>query len=104
MIDLFDDPSLFTHSWSKGQIYLAILAVVSAFGLVLIGSYSAQADTGTTSLTPEAFHASRNFADTPFGRIAYVERGEGPVALFIHGALLNGYQWRHQLGELSDIL
>ena len=26
------------------------------------------------------FQSSRKFADTPFGRIAYVERGSGPVA------------------------
>jgi pimeloyl-ACP methyl ester carboxylesterase len=49
------------------------------------------------------FHESRRFADTPFGRIAYVERGAGPAALFIHGALLNGFQWRHQLAGLSSI-
>jgi pimeloyl-ACP methyl ester carboxylesterase len=55
------------------------------------------------SLTASQFHDSRRFVDTDFGRIAYVERGEGPVALFIHGAALNGYQWRHQLTGLSDI-
>jgi pimeloyl-ACP methyl ester carboxylesterase len=53
--------------------------------------------------TRNDFDASRMFVDTPHGRIAYVERGRGPVALFIHGALLNGYQWRHQLEGLSDI-
>src|SRR5258708_34867763 len=40
------------------------------------------------------FSAARRFADTGFGRIAYVERGTGPAALFFHGAFLNGYQWR----------
>src|SRR5260221_214855 len=40
---------------------------------------------------------------TPSGRISYTEQGTGPVALFVHGVLLNGYQWRHQLAELSDI-
>ena len=40
------------------------------------------------------FAASRRFADTPQGRIAYVQRGDGPAALFFHGAFLNGYQWR----------
>jgi pimeloyl-ACP methyl ester carboxylesterase len=49
------------------------------------------------------FHESRRFAETPFGRIAYVERGAGPAALFVHGALLNGFQWRHQLAGLSNI-
>lgn len=53
--------------------------------------------------TSQDFETTRRFVDTPHGRIAYVERGRGPVALFIHGALLSGYQWRHQLGGLSDI-
>jgi pimeloyl-ACP methyl ester carboxylesterase len=40
---------------------------------------------------------------TPSGRIAYAERGEGPVALFVHGVLLNGHLWRHQLAHLADV-
>jgi pimeloyl-ACP methyl ester carboxylesterase len=50
-----------------------------------------------------AFHASRRFATTSFGRIAYVERGAGPAALFLHGLPLNGYQWRGALERLSSI-
>jgi pimeloyl-ACP methyl ester carboxylesterase len=41
--------------------------------------------------------------ETLSGRIAYHEQGSGPVALFVHGVLLNGYLWRHQLSELSDV-
>lgn len=48
-----------------------------------------------------AFHAMRRFADTPFGRIAYVERGRGKAALFLHGAPLNGFQWRGALERLA---
>jgi pimeloyl-ACP methyl ester carboxylesterase len=40
---------------------------------------------------------------TPSGTISYVERGSGPVALFVHGVLLNGYLWRHQLAQLGDV-
>ena len=40
------------------------------------------------------FHQARKFADTTFGRIAYVEKGSGPVALFVHGFPLNGFAWR----------
>jgi len=47
--------------------------------------------------------AQRKYLTTPSGRIAYVERGTGPVALFVHGVLLNGYLWRHQLAALGDI-
>jgi pimeloyl-ACP methyl ester carboxylesterase len=40
---------------------------------------------------------------TPSGEISYVEQGAGPVALFVHGVLLNSNLWRKQLSELSDI-
>jgi pimeloyl-ACP methyl ester carboxylesterase len=52
-----------------------------------------QANSSTTQHTVE----------TPSGRIAYLEQGDGPVALFVHGVLLSGHLWRHQLGNLSDI-
>ncbi len=46
---------------------------------------------------------TRRSVVTPSGRISYAEAGTGPVALFVHGVLLNGHLWRHQLSELSDI-
>lgn len=46
---------------------------------------------------------TRASVTTPSGRISYVERGEGPVALFIHGVLLNSHLWRHQLAHLGDV-
>src|SRR5260370_5421008 len=47
--------------------------------------------------------ATRRSVTTPSGRISYAEAGAGPVALFVHGVLLNGHLWRHQLAELSDL-
>jgi len=47
--------------------------------------------------------ATRHSVQTPSGRISYNEQGSGPVALFVHGVLLNGHLWRYQLAELSDI-
>jgi len=47
------------------------------------------------------FHQARKFADTTFGRIAYVEKGLGPVALFVHGFPLNGFAWRGTLDDLA---
>jgi pimeloyl-ACP methyl ester carboxylesterase len=47
--------------------------------------------------------AVRRSVHTPSGRISYREQGSGPVALFVHGVLLNGHLWRHQLAELSDM-
>ena len=48
------------------------------------------------------YHRRRRFARTPFGDIAFVERGSGPVAVFLHGYPLNGYQWRDIIERLSD--
>jgi pimeloyl-ACP methyl ester carboxylesterase len=45
----------------------------------------------------------RRNVQTASGRISYTEQGTGPVALFVHGVLLNGHLWRHQLAQLSDI-
>jgi pimeloyl-ACP methyl ester carboxylesterase len=47
------------------------------------------------------FHASRCFAEVPSGRIAYIERGAGPAALFLHGVPLNGFHWRHIISSLA---
>lgn len=58
---------------------------------------------GPSPIDAAAFHAMRKFATTPFGRIAYVERGAGPVALFIHGLPLNGFQWRGALERLAAV-
>src|ERR1700716_2794415 len=45
----------------------------------------------------------RRSVQTASGRITYMEQDTGPVALFVHGVLLNGHLWRHQLANLSDI-
>jgi haloalkane dehalogenase len=52
-------------------------------------------------MTPTEFHANRKFADTPFGRIAYIEQGAGPATLFLHGLPLCGYEWREVIEDLA---
>jgi pimeloyl-ACP methyl ester carboxylesterase len=47
--------------------------------------------------------AIKRSAQTASGRIGFTEQGTGPVALFVHGVLLNGHLWRHQLADLLDI-
>lgn len=81
------------------------LATVAA---ATLGGWSASAragglrDTGDARATDAAaFRAMRRYAELPFGRIAYVERGHGQAALFLHGAPLNGYQWRGAIDRLS---
>jgi haloalkane dehalogenase len=48
------------------------------------------------------FHAARRFADIRFGRIAYLERGAGDTALFVHGLPLNGFHWRGVIDTLAE--
>lgn len=52
-------------------------------------------------LDASAYRATRQYVTTGFGRIAYVERGRGDAALFLHGFPLNGFQWRGALARLS---
>jgi len=47
--------------------------------------------------------STKQSVPTPSGRISYTEQGSGPVALFVHGVLLNGYLWRHQQAGLSGV-
>ena len=53
-------------------------------------------------MSGQDFFANRRSVETPSGKISYVERGKGPVALFVHGVLLNGYLWRHQFAQLDS--
>lgn len=80
----------------------ALLASVCAQGL-LSGCASAPPSSAPAApMDVATFHRLRRFVDTPSGRIAYVERGQGPVALFIHGVPLNGLHWRHVIAGVQD--
>lgn len=54
-------------------------------------------------MIPTEFHAGRQFIHTPFGRIAYIEHGSGPVALFLHGLPLCSYEWREIIKDLAPL-
>src|ERR1700692_3743691 len=54
-------------------------------------------------MSGEEFFPNQRKVTTPSGNINYFEQGTGPVALFVHGVLLNGYLWRHQLAALGDL-
>ncbi|RDS81864.1 alpha/beta fold hydrolase [Dyella psychrodurans] len=49
------------------------------------------------------FLTQKRHVTTPSGNIGYLEHGSGPVALFVHGVLLNSYLWRHQLAQLGGM-
>ena len=46
------------------------------------------------------YRHSRRFVELPMCRVAYVEYGSGPAALFVHGYTMNGFQWRGALERL----
>jgi len=79
-----------------------LLTSVGLAGGALMGCKAAPPRAEVSKLMNAAeIHKSRRFAETRFGRIAYVELGEGPAALFLHGFPLNGFQWRGSLERLS---
>lgn len=54
-------------------------------------------------MKPNELVATRNVVETSHGTVSYLETGSGPAALFVHGVLLNGYLWRHQLAALGNL-
>jgi len=54
-----------------------------------------------SNLDAAAYHAERRYAKTPFGKVAYLDRGSGSAALFLHGFPLNSFQWRGTIERLS---
>jgi len=57
----------------------------------------------TSNMEARKSLATQHSVQTASGHISYREQGAGPVALFVHGVLLNSYLWRHQLADLSDM-
>jgi haloalkane dehalogenase len=54
-----------------------------------------------SELNVSEFKSLRKYVKTSHGHIAYVEKGRGPAALFLHGFPLNGFQWRGVIPRLS---
>src|SRR5271170_2321306 len=74
-------------------------AAAGAALLPLTPVYPVSAD--VKLIDAKTFNTSRKFANLPISRVAYVERGRGLAALFVHGSPLNGFQWRGALDRLQ---
>ncbi len=83
------------------QYGLATLAVGATAGLIAPVRAAGLPSPAGHATDAAAFRAMRRYAELPFGRIAYVDRGRGKAALFLHGAPLNGYQWRGAIDRLA---
>ena len=68
-----------------------------------IGEIAAASGEILRAMNKAQFEQARKLVKTPSGRIAVVENGSGPVAVFLHGVVLNGWFWRHQLDGLCDV-
>jgi haloalkane dehalogenase len=77
-------------------------SVVSAYGPECRASGVPPAKSSHEMSVAE-FHATQKFITTRQGRIAYIDRGSGPAALFLHGFPLNSFQWRGVIPQLSKI-
>jgi len=62
----------------------------------------ARAARSSPAMSAAEWSAARRYAETSFGRVAYVERGSGDVALFLHGFPLSGFQWRGAVARLAE--
>jgi haloalkane dehalogenase len=55
---------------------------------------------GKTAPADYPFH--RRYLALPAGRMHYVDEGEGPPLLFVHGTPTWSYEWRHLIRAFSD--
>jgi pimeloyl-ACP methyl ester carboxylesterase len=88
----------------RGLLKLAgVLSVAPLAAAGCVGANRAPLAEAQAVMTPRSFHSRRRFVTVPYGRIAYVEQGEGPVAVFLHGVPLNGFHWRHVMAAMGDM-
>lgn len=80
--------------------FLASAGLLTAAGLMAGPIAASPAAAGVSLENAAAFAAARRFVHVPQGDIAFVERGAGRAALFLHGFPLNGYQWRGAIERL----
>jgi pimeloyl-ACP methyl ester carboxylesterase len=52
-------------------------------------------------MTYDEYKARRRTVETPAGTFAYLDVGEGPPVLFLHGLFVSAYMWHHVIDELK---
>lgn len=79
---------------------MAALAVAVGAMSLANGTLAAQAPREESAI-PSEFPFDRQFVEVHGERIAYIEQGEGPVVLFIHGNPTSSYLWRNVIPYVS---
>jgi pimeloyl-ACP methyl ester carboxylesterase len=83
-------------------IAISVAALVaSAIGGTAFGQPASAPSPSEDNAAARRYDRERRFAKTAFGRIAYIDRGTGPSALFLHGFPLSSFQWRGAIDRLS---
>jgi pimeloyl-ACP methyl ester carboxylesterase len=85
--------------------FLSMTAAATVSGALVPAVFNGRSNAfrllaGTPPVTAAEFNRMRKFADTRFGRIGYIDRGEGEAALFLHGFPLSSFQWRDVIDRL----
>jgi pimeloyl-ACP methyl ester carboxylesterase len=52
-------------------------------------------------MTHEQYQALRKTIATPFGEFAYIDVGEGPAAVFVHGLFMSAYMWHRSIDAVK---
>lgn len=68
-----------------------------------VANTAVRTDASADAIAARRHDREQRFMPTRFGRIAYVDRGRGPAALFLHGFPLSSFQWRGAIDRLSGL-
>jgi pimeloyl-ACP methyl ester carboxylesterase len=77
------------------------IVATSAMGELALGQRTSALSSNEDETAAHRYDKERRFVETSFGRAAYIERGTGPAALFLHGFPLSSFQWRGAIDRLS---
>lgn len=78
-----------------------VVAVCAALSMPVGTPVAAQESTPAATISAD-FPFDYQFVDVMGSQIAYIEEGEGPVVLFIHGNPTSSYLWRNIIPFVSD--
>jgi haloalkane dehalogenase len=73
----------------------------TAIGGAAFGERASAPSANEDDAAARRYDEERRFATVTAGRIAYIDRGKGPAALFLHGFPLSSFQWRGAIDRLS---
>jgi pimeloyl-ACP methyl ester carboxylesterase len=87
----------------RRDLLIASVGVVAAtaLGAAAFGQRSSAPSADEDNLAARRYDKERRFVEIAAGRIAYVDRGNGAAALFLHGFPLSSFQWRGAIERLS---